>query len=75
MKLEVPSVGEISTCVDDSCDLSHCRICGGHFIDPYTTCHICTRCDMLEPFDFNLVCLAVQANWEKLYGIDLTEGE
>ena len=37
-------------CLDDSCDGSHCTICGGHFIDFYQTARTtCTTCADLEP--------------------------
>lgn len=35
-------------CQDDSCDGSHCRKCGGHFMDFYTSATICSSCEMEE---------------------------
>ena len=33
-------------CQDGSCDGSHCRKCGCHFADFYTTEKICDECQM-----------------------------
>lgn len=40
-------------CQDDSCDGSHCRKCGGHFLDFYTTATLCSSCEMEEEFQRN----------------------
>lgn len=38
-------------CKDDSCDGSHCRICGGHFLDFYTTERVHDYCEVFEKFE------------------------
>ena len=39
-------------CTDDSCDGSHCRKCGSHFIDFYTTETVCESCGQQENFEW-----------------------
>jgi hypothetical protein len=59
------------TCLDDSCDGSHCSCCGGHFFDFYLHTHArqqCSSCETLEEDEEEAVRAAVKAKWQELYG-------
>lgn len=72
MKLEVVTEcgpSEINPCLDDSCDGSHCKVCGGHFMDFYGGNGTCSSCETLSQNDKKLVKDAVttayKENFEK----------
>ena len=48
MKTSLPHIGNTNVCMDDSCDGSHCRVCGCHFLDWYNGGPICEKCLELD---------------------------
>lgn len=55
-------------CLDDSCDGSHCSVCGGHFVDFHNhNLTICDQCDQLSPEEQEAKRAEIKALWEQHY--------
>ena len=70
MKIEVPGVGSVNACVDDSCDGAHCNVCGGHFLDFYNGQGTCSSCDGMDDEQQQQVRAAVKAKLDELYPVE-----
>lgn len=69
MLINAPGFGEFNTCLDDSCDGSHCVICGGHFVDFYQTHTLaCDTCAQLDGPAQAAVSAARDQAWKNEYG-------
>jgi len=56
-------------CLDDSCDGSHCSVCGGHMADWYTTRKICSDCADLSPEEQEQKAKETQKAYDKAFPV------
>ena len=61
------SVCEVTTCLDDSCDGSHCKVCGGHFVDFYGGHGVCDFCASLSDEDQLKIKTEIADIWKQRY--------
>jgi len=64
----VKGVGTVNTCLDDSCDGSHCKVCGGHFLAWYNGQNkVCDFCNGLPPEQQKAVKKATRNAFEAVH--------